>query len=107
METKHTPIKELLLASVNIIASIEKVERENNVMDCRLNTVVQLRKAIVPAKEQILDIVSELNASNNTLHRLLKSCVIMLDDGEVTKREVEKQIRYNETVIAKVKDIDK
>ena len=37
----------------------------------------------------------ELKASDNWLHRLLKSCVIMLDDGEVTKRAVEKQSHYN------------
>ena len=42
----------------------------------------------------------ELKASDNWLHRLLKSCVIFLDDGEVTKRAIEKQSRYNNQAIA-------
>lgn len=45
------------------------------------------------------DLKRELSASNNWLKRLLKSCVILLDDGEVTKRAVEKQMRYNKKVL--------
>lgn len=41
----------------------------------------------------------ELKASDNWLHRLLKSCVIFLDDGEVTKRAVKKQSRYNQKAL--------
>ena len=44
-------------------------------------------------------LASELRASDNWLHRLLKSCVILLDDGEVTKRAVEKQSRYNQQAL--------
>lgn len=46
-------------------------------------------------------LMRELRASDNWLHRLLKSCVIMLDDGEVTKRAVEKQSRYNKEALSK------
>jgi len=45
------------------------------------------------------DIKAELRASDNWLHRLLKSCVIFLDDGDVTKRAVEKQSRYNKQAL--------
>lgn len=45
------------------------------------------------------EIVAELRASDNWLHRLLKSCVILIDDGEVTKRGIEKQSRYNQKAL--------
>ena len=45
------------------------------------------------------ELMGELRASDNWLHRLLKSCVIFLDDGEVTKRAVEKQSRYNQAAL--------
>jgi len=53
--------------------------------------------------EELVKLVKELNSSNNTLYRLLASCVILLDDGDVTKRAVEKQIRYNEAALAKAR----
>ena len=54
---------------------------------------------IVHAINSHKELVSELRASDNWLHRLLKSCVILLDDGEVTKRAVEKQSRYNQQAL--------
>jgi len=60
--------------------------------------VVQIEKIEqLQAENERLKI--ELKASDNWLHRLLKSCVIMLDDGEVTKRAVEKQSRYNQQTL--------
>ncbi len=49
--------------------------------------------------EKLEKVLKELRASDNWLHRLLKSCVIFLDDGEVTKRAVEKQSRYNQQAL--------
>ena len=49
--------------------------------------------------EKSVEVKRELRASDNWLHRLLKSCVIFLDDGEVTKRAVKKQSRYNQQAL--------
>ncbi len=50
-------------------------------------------------------LVRELKTNDNWLHRLSKSCVILLDDGEVTKRAVEKQSRYNQEALAEARDV--
>lgn len=49
--------------------------------------------------EKLKNVKRELRASDNWLHRLLKGCVIFLNDGEVTKRAVEKQSRYNQQAL--------
>ncbi len=51
------------------------------------------------------NLIAELGSSSNQLRRLLTSCVILLDDGELTKRTTEKQIRYNDAAVAKAKGI--
>lgn len=54
---------------------------------------------VINSHEKLIEALKELRASDNWLHRLLKSCVIFLDDGDVTKRAVEKQSRYNQQAL--------
>lgn len=53
----------------------------------------------INSHEKLIEALKELRASDNWLNRLLKSCVIFLDDGDVTKRAVEKQSRYNQQAL--------